>query len=228
MKEYKINNKIYRLNLFKKLKFNEAYLIGYLLGDGGYYQKTKKRKDRIFVSSTEKYIILFFKNFFCPDNKILSKIPINKKRKIISKIESHVLVFSSKFSEIFRQYGLMNLKEKRTFHNINMNVFPTFLLGLFDSDGNFSWGFRRDRNRLWCQFKITHPNQNMLKKLQKYLSERYFISTYINVKHGEKCFVLQCSSIDSVKKIMKIIYQNKPDVFNYKKYKNYLKFLKNS
>lgn len=228
MKEYKINNKIYRLNLFNKLDYNSSYLVGYLLGDGGYHLKTEKRKDRIFVSSTEKYIVEFFQNTYCPDNNILSKIPINKKRNIISKIESHVLIFSSKFSDVFRKYGLMSLKPQRTYHNINKDMFPSFLLGLFDADGNFSWGIRRDRNRLWCQFKITHPNQNMLKKLQKYLSEIYFISTFINIKHDENCFVLQCSSKESVEKIMNIIYQNRPDIYNYKKYKNYLEFLKNS
>lgn len=226
MREYKINNKLYRLNLFTSIQKNEAYLLGYLLGDGGYHSMTHKRLARMFVSSTEKYIVEFFKSTFCPDTTILSKVPVNKKRNIVSNKESHVLVFSSKFSEIFKLHGLLSLKTTRTFHNIPKNQFSIFLLGLFDADGNFSWGFRRDRNRLWAQFKITHPNLNMLKKLQVFLSKELGVSSFINPKAGENCYVLQVSSIAEVNKVLSYMYSNLPDVYNITKYNNYLTYIK--
>ena len=225
MIEYKINNKIYRLNLFTFIQEKEAYLIGYLLGDGGYSNFTHKRLSRMFVSSTEKYIINGFKNQFCPDTSIVSKIPINKTRNIESKIESHVLMFSSKFSEIFKLYGILSLKTARTFHNIPKKYFSIFLLGLFDSGGNFSWGFRRDRNRLWAQFKITHPSLNMFKKLQTYLASELKVSTFITPKKDENCFVLQISSIPDVNILLNYMYSNLPEIYNLTKYNNYIKYI---
>lgn len=226
MIEYKINNKEFRLNLFNLVKEEEAYLLGYLLGDGGFSNFTHKRKSRMFVSSTEKYIIDGFRNNYCPDNTITSKIPINKKRNIISSKESHVLMFSSKFSEIFKLYGLLSLKPSRTFHNIPKEMFSVFLLGLFDADGSFSWGYRKDRNRLWAQFKISHPNLNMLKKLQVFLSKELNISTFINPKLNENCFVLQVSSVSNVNVLLTYMYSNLPITFNKTKYDNYTKYIK--
>ena len=224
MIEYKINNKIYRLNLFTSINKNEAYLLGYLLGDGGYCDFTHKRLARMFVSSSEKYIIEGFKTQFCPDTTINSKIPINKTRNIKSILESHILVFSSKFSEIFNKYGILSLKKTRTFHNIPKKLFPSFLLGLFDADGNFSWGVRRDRLRPWCQFKITHQNLNMLKKLQTYLISNYNISTFINIKHNEDCYILQISSIKDANKLMNIIYSKNNLIYNKRKHESFLRW----
>jgi len=225
MKEYKINNKIYKLDVFENIRHEkDAYLIGYLLGDGGFHKPTHKRNARIFVSSVDEYIIKYFNDEYCPNNTYLSKIPVNKKRNIISNQQSHVLVFSSKFSETFKKYGLLSLKKNRTFHNIPKKLFPSFLLGLFDADGNFSWGIRKDRNRLWAQFKITHQNLKMLQKLQRELLDKYEILTYVTPKGREDCYVLQVSKLNHVRKLMNIMYSKNNLIYNKRKFESWQRF----
>lgn len=226
MKEYKINNKIFRLDLFENIRDEtDAYLIGYLLGDGIYNKPTHKRNARLGISSSDKYIIEFFVNKYSPNSTIKSIIPVNKKRNIITNKKSYSFTFSSKFINTFNKYGILSLKKDRTFHNIPKNLFPSFLLGLFDADGNFSWGFRRDRNRLWAQFKITHQNQRMLIKLQRYIESNYSISTFINPKQGEDCSVLQISSLDNVNKLMNLIYSKNNIIYNISKKESFKKYL---
>jgi hypothetical protein len=82
MEEYIINNKKYRLKIFDKLDYNSAYLIGYLAGDGNFSKKTHKKHAKLTVSSINKERIEWIKATFCPDSKINSIIPINKKRNI--------------------------------------------------------------------------------------------------------------------------------------------------
>jgi hypothetical protein len=205
MTEYKINNSTYRLNTFDKIRNEEdAYLIGYLLGDGGFCASTHKRKSRLFVSSTERYIIDFFKENYCPDTAITSKIPVNKTRNIVSSRESHVLMFSSKFD--FTKFGVQCLKKDRTFHNVPKELFGDFLRGLFDADGSFSWGRRKDRDRLWCGFKITHQNKKALEKVQNVLLNVYNISSGIDKKKDEDCYVLHNSRRDDAIKFYSIMY----------------------
>ena len=224
--EYKINGKIYNINVFETANSkNDYYLLGYLLGDGGLNKATHKRKARLFITSTEKYIIEFFRNSYQPDSIINSRIPVNNTRNIVSKIESHRFTFSSKFEKTFKKYGILDIKENRTFHNIKKEMFPSFLLGLFDADGHFSWGKRKDRNRLWCAFGITHSSFNMLIKLQKILLEQYEIPTSINQKSDERCYVLKTGSLIMNEKLLKILYSAKPTVFNKTKYNNCNKFL---
>jgi hypothetical protein len=227
MIEYKINNKIYKLNVFENISCStDAYLIGYLLGDGGYHKETHKRKARLFISSTEKYIIEYFQKCYCPDSTILSKIPINKKRNIVSKIESHVLVFSSKFSETFKKYGLLSLKKERTYHNISKNYYSNFLLGLFDADGHFSWGKRKDRDRFWLTVGITHQNLNMLKKIQLFLLSNLNINSFIAPKKGEDCYILRLSNIEHCTIFLKYIYSGENLIYNKRKHNNYIDWLK--
>lgn len=219
--EYKINGKFYRINNFETAKDeNDYYLLGYLLGDGGLNKATYKRKARLFISSINKEIIEFFRNRYQPDSNISSKIPVNKTRNMVSNTESHKFTFSSKFSKVFNKYGILTTKENRTFHNIKMKYFESFLLGLFDADGFFTWGKRKDRDRLWCTFGITHSSFDMLIKLQRILLENYGIPTSINQKGTERCYVLRTGSLVMCEKLLPILYSKKPIVYNYKKERN--------
>lgn len=228
MKEYKINGKIIRLNIFNKIRdANDAYLIGYILCDGSYHQKTYKRAHRMAVSSTDIDIIDFFVKHFQPDSDPKNREPMsNKDMNIIGKKRYKNLVFSSKFSPCFNKFGVMNLKKDRTYVNIDSQNFNAFLLGCFDADGSISWGRRKDRNRLWADFKITHGSLKFLTKLQKDLHRIYGISTFVAPKGDEKCYVLRISERAQVSDLFYILYKNKPEVYNTKKEESYKKFVK--
>ena len=226
MKEYSINNKIYRLNLFDKVENKEqAYLLGYLLGDGGFHKPTHKRNARLFVSSSEKYIIQHFQETYCPDSAIGQKIPVNTTRRIYSKKLSYTLNFSSKFSEMFNKYGLLSIKVDRDIINIPKRFMKSYIHGLVDADGHYSWGRRKDRDRLWCNFAITHQSLKSLVKVQKYLSEELGISSYINPRKDEKCLDLKLSKISDIVKVIEWLYTDTPKVFNTTKRDKALSFI---
>ena len=225
-RDYEEYVKQYKLYTFDKITNHEqSYLIGYLLGDGGLNKEVPgKRKARLFISSIDKYIIEHFRDEFQPDNSIDSRIPINKKRNIKTTKKSYRMTFSSKFEKTFNKFGILDLKINRTYHNIKKDFMSSFLLGLFDADGCMSWDRRKDRNRLWSNFMITHQSLKMLNKLQKFFLEELHIPTSILPKGDEKCYVFRTSNRKDVIKIIDYMYSQKPKVYNYRKYNNCLKF----
>jgi len=210
MKEYVINGKKYRLNIFDKLDCKDAYLIGYLAGDGAFSKKTHKKHAKLTISSSNENVIKFIKKNYCPDSTYRSIIPINNKRNIISKKLSHILPLSSKFSETFKKYGILCLKKDRTFINISRKMFMYYLRGLIDADGNISTGIRKDRDRLWFKFQITHQSIKLLKAVQNLLNIEYNISTVITKRKDEDCFDLTISNRES----LLVLYKNIIDCNN--------------
>ena len=227
MKEYKIAGKTYRLDVFNKIRnHSDAYLIGYILGDGAYHDMTHKRNARIGVSSTDMYIIDHFSKTYCPDNACTERQPnSNKKRGIIGKRPYKNLTFSSMFSETFKKHGVLSLKRDRNYHNIPKKLFGSFLLGLFDADGSMSFGRRKDRNRLWANFNITHESMAVLKKIQNDLLLKYSIPTALTEKKGEGCYVLRTAKRQDVEKLYYIMYDNEMSVYNKTKHALYEEYL---
>lgn len=212
-KEYTVNSKSMIVGLIEKVESKEAYFLGYILGDGGYHHPVaNQRLARMAVSSTEPYIIDTFCEQFQPLSSPKLREPnSNLTKGIIGRKKYKSLVFSTKLTPMFEKYGLLSKKDTRTFHNIPKSEMNSFLLGLFDADGTLGFGQRKDRNRLWTSFKITHPNLNMLKKLQTFLTLNLDIASGIHPKGTEACFVLHVSKIDSVIKLMDYIYSSKVD-----------------
>lgn len=208
MKEYIINNKKYRLNLFDKLDKKDAYLIGYLAGDGNYNKKTHKKLEKIATSSTNKEIIYWIRDNYCPDATISSIIPVNKKRNIVTTNYSYRISLSSKFSPIFNKYGILGLKKDRTLVNVSKDNFKYYLRGLIDADGHFSSGIRKDRNRIWVNFGITHQSHNLLNSIQNYLHNNLNISSSVRPRKDENCLDLKISNRESVKKLINWLYND--------------------
>lgn len=207
MKEYLINGKTFRLNVFEKItESSDAYLIGYLTGDGNFHNATHKRLARMAVSSINKDVIDFFKESYCPDSTVKAKLPINKKRNIVAKNLAYYMCFSSKFSSTFNKFGILCRKSDRVMCNIPKKFMPYYFMGLFDADGCWSWGYRKDRNRLWGKFMITHQSMKLLCSLQRYLSEELGVSTYIRPRSDENCMDLTASARGDLAKIIEWCY----------------------
>jgi hypothetical protein len=216
-KEYIINNKTFRLNLFDELDFNSAYLIGYICGDGIYNKSTHKRQARMSVSSINEEVISWIAKNYCPDSTISKRIPVNKTRNIVSKNYSYRINMSSMFSKTFDKYGVLEIKENRRIVNISKKLFKSYLKGLIDSDGHFSSGIRRDRNRVWMNLGITHQSEQVLGYVQRFLHNELNISSFVNRRKDEDCLDLKMSNIESVIKLINWLYEENNCPF-YKKY----------
>lgn len=226
MEEYTVNNRKVCVNIFEEIRDNDdAYLIGYLAADGAYHQPTHKRKARFAVSSTDKYIISFFNSKYQPSTELRIREPNNNDKRGITGRKTYInMIFSSLFSKTFEKFGILSLKKDRDVRNIPPTYFNTFLLGLFDADGSISYGYRKDRNRLWGNFRITHASSKVLSKVEEYLKS-LGITSSLKKKGKESCYVLTVSKLDSVKYLFNVIYNNKPSVFNYEKFKHFSELL---
>lgn len=212
--EYHINGKTYRLHLFDYIiTKEEAYLIGYLMGDGNFQNKEKskkKRKSRLSVGSIDKDLIYNLRDHFCPDTSINSCIPVNKTRNIKTNTESHKFSFSSKFSDTFEKYGLLDFKENRRVVNIPKKFMRYFILGLFDADGHISWGRRKDRNRLWAHIGFTHASYEVLTSIQNFLMNELNIASAVTERKDEKCYDLRFSNREKVSQFITYIHTDLP------------------
>lgn len=223
MVEYIVNNKLIRVNVFDKIRDSfDAYFLGYLFCDGAYAKATHKRNHRMAVSSTDVEIIDAFVEHYQPtSDPKLRDSNNNLDKGIIGRKKYKNLVLSSKFSPYLESFGVMCLKIDRVYQNIPKKFFIPFLLGCFDADGSISWGHRKDRNRLWANFTLTHASLGFLTKIQKQLHDDFSISTFVFPKGKDKCFVLRVSDRNEVAKLFNILYSSKPPIFNTRKYKHY-------
>lgn len=124
---------------------------------------------------------------------------------------------SSMFSKTFDKYGVLEIKENRRIVNISKKLFKSYLKGLIDSDGHFSSGIRRDRNRVWMNLGITHQSEQVLGYVQRFLHNELNISSFVNRRKDEDCLDLKMSNIESVIKLINWLYEENNCPF-YKKY----------
>ncbi len=209
MKEYNVQGTIRRFHLFEKItKQKEAYLIGYLAGDGGYAKHTHKRKARLRLSSSYEPVIDYLVREFCPEVTVSSHVPINKQRNIVSKRLSYRMTFPAMFHDTFNKFGILSLKKERVIVNIPKKFMPHYLVGLLDADGHISFGHRKDRNRLWANIGFTHQSIKLLVTVQTFLDRELGISSGIAPRSDEDCYDLKFSSLESVKKFLEYIYKD--------------------
>lgn len=209
---YKINGKEYRLQDFNEVKtIEQAYLIGYLLGDGAFSKRSKKKKEKMSVSSINEDTIRFFKEEFCPDSTYRDIIPVNKTRDIYTDKKSYILPFSSVFSDIFAKYGLMNLKgERKLIVFEDDKIMRAYLLGFLDADGCITYSFREKEDgthRVAGCVGFSHPSYYVMEELQSWMKRRLNIYGGINEKTGEDCRAIRVGSHNSVAEFIKYLYE---------------------
>lgn len=228
MEEYIVNNKHIQVNTFKKIRDTfDAYFLGYLFCDGAYHRPNHKRKHRIAVSSTDIEIIDSFIEHYQPLSCVKEREPnSNTDKGIIGKKNYKNFILSSKFSESLEEFGVMKLKKDRLYQNVPKKFFKQFLLGCFDADGSISWGIRKDRNRMWADFKITHCSLSFLLKLQKQIYDDFNMGSFVAKKsEKEDCYVLRLSARTEVARMFDILYADVPPVFNARKHSHYKEYV---
>lgn len=191
----KTNNKTYLLRTdFNQINNNkEAYLLGYLLGDGGY----DKIKDSMSVNSTNINVIELFKDTFQPEGIINSVIPVNNSRpEIVSSQLSHNLSLSNHYTDTFNYYGITELKPNRVYRNIPHEYMKAFIIGFLDADGSvkcFNGTDGKQGTRLRTAITFTHPCKEMLNNLGMFLKAELNLDYSVYPKGKEECFAMSIS-----------------------------------
>ena len=92
-------------------------------------------------------------------------------------------------------------------------------MGFFDAEGCITWGFRKDRNRIWHKVSFT-SQYDLLISIQKILS-KIGISSSIRPKSNKKCFVLEFCNKQDILKFYNWLYIDINFIVLRRKFNNY-------
>ena len=99
-------------------------------------------------------------------------------------------------------------KKDRHFPIVNDELSRYALLGAFDADGCLTWGWRKDKGRIWHKVSFT-TSLSIAIGIQNTIIKHIGISTIIRPKSGkEDCFVLEFANRSDILKFLGYIYQD--------------------
>lgn len=110
-------------------------------------------------------------------------------------------------------------KKDRNVPIISRNLEVYMIRGIFDADGCITWGFRKDRNRLWHKVSFT-SSLGILTSVQKVLY-KIGISTIVRPKTNEDCFVLEFANKEDIIKFYNYLYADTSFIPLKRKFDNY-------
>lgn len=112
-------------------------------------------------------------------------------------------------------------KKDRHFPVVSNDLVRYALLGAFDADGCLTWGWRKDKGRIWHKVSFT-TSLSIAVGIQNILIKHLNIATVVRPKSDKAdCFVIEFSNRKDVLKFLDYIYQDEFVVLHrkYLKYK---------
>jgi hypothetical protein len=109
------------------------------------------------------------------------------------------------------------LKVDRHYPRVSDSLEKYMLLGLFDADGCVTYGYRKDKDRLWHKISIT-SSLKILCGVQQYLLKKLDISTVIHPKGEEKCYIIEFANKKDVLTFFNHIYSDDEFIILKRKY----------
>lgn len=112
-----------------------------------------------------------------------------------------------------------NKKKDRNIPIIQRNLEVYLIRGIFDADGCITWGYRKDRNRIWHKVSFT-SSLGILTSIQKILY-KIGISTIVRPKTNEDCYVLEFANKKDILDFYNYLYADKSFIPLKRKFDNY-------
>jgi len=191
---------------FTKIDTKEkAYILGFILADGA----ITNTNTEISVSMQDKEVVEFIAKII--NGNVHYDNTFNKQTRRFPRAR-----LIKKIIDITKFIGGQN-KPDRHYPIIRHDLEKYMMLGLFDSDGCITWGFRKDKNRLWQKINIT-SSLKILTGVQQYLIKKLDISTIVRPKKDENCYIIEFSNKHDVLKFLKHIYSDKDFIVLKRKY----------
>ena len=206
--KYNLNIKpIKKAYSFEKIDTPEkAYALGFILADGYINKKNSVelaicKKDIEIIKHISKTIEseIYIDNTFDKKTRRFPRARTVKKIKDITKFTGG------------------RLKEERHYPIVKKELERYLLLGFFDGDGCITWGYRKDRNRIWQKVSFT-SQLHLLEGIQQMLYKNLGISSVIRPKSKESCYVFDFSNKKDVLNFLDFIYPNNDFIILQRKY----------
>lgn len=198
-----------------------AYFLGWLYSDGCIYNNVSRNSYtvKIKISSIDGDVLKLF-NRICEWN-----IGYEKNGKYIT-IRNN----SREFAKFLLSVGCFVRKSfenasKLKVPQLNENLIPIFIRGLFDGDGNYYWNNKKTSN-LHCS--ITCKNDTLLRQIKKYLLKNDIVSEFKHsfYKNYNIC-TIRIRKNSEVKKFIDLIFKNNLNLILKRKYNTIKKYLSN-
>ena len=211
IKEYNhYSKKDYNIHFFDKVDTKEkAYILGLFLGDG---HITKDNKFEMNIQRCDEEILKFVdKNIGC-GYRIDNRKNEAKKKFPQCSIKLCDQVFVRNLKRLFGG----RLKAERHIPIIKKDLERYMVLGFFDAKGCVTWGWRKDRNKIWQKISFTSQYQ-MLVGIQNIL-DKNGISSRLRPKSKEQCYIIEICDKNRVLQFLDYIYPNDEFIVLKRKY----------
>lgn len=202
LKEYSFTKSIDDKMFFNKIDTKEkAYIAGFILGDG----YISSRKDvTLGVALKDKQLIEDISKYIPWETEIRIDMSFDKKTRRFPRVRYSFR--SRSFGKILIKIFGNRLASERHAPIVPKHYQKYLLAGFFDADGCITWGYRKDRNRLWQKVSFT-ASDTILIGIQKILL-RYDISSIIRPKKGENVSLIEFANKEDVKKFYVLLPQD--------------------
>lgn len=178
--------------IFNKIDTKEkAYIAGFILGDGA----IGDRHDvEVCVAIQDKQILDSISDWFPWEIKLYVDNTLDKKKRRFPRVRM-TLKSRGVGRDLVKHFG-SRLKLSRRCPRLAKHLEMYLVAGLFDADGCVTWGYRKDRNRLWHKVSFTSP-RTILVGVQNILI-KYNISTMIRPKGNEAVDIIEFANRQSI------------------------------
>lgn len=191
---------------FDKIDTKEkAYTLGFILADGAISDVNTE----ISVAIQDKSIVEFIARII--GGNVIYDYTFNKATRRFPRAR-----LSKKITDITKFLGGQK-KQDRHFPIVKKDMEKYLILGLFDADGCITWGYRKDKDRLWQKINIT-SSLKILTGVQQYLLKKLNISTIIRPKKDCDCYLIEFSNKEDVLKFIRHIYSDSDFIILKRKY----------
>lgn len=204
--------------LYKKPKYDSyhlsaittkevAYMLGFIIADGAVNNELVE----ISISIRDTEILELFSSLLGLNYHVDNTV-IKEKRRFPRIRITRKLIGINKF------IGGDN-KKNRNVPIINKQLEVYMIRGIFDADGCITWGYRKDRNRLWHKVSFT-SSLSILTSVQKVLF-KLGITTMVRPKSNEDCYVLEFANKQDIITFYNYLYKDTDFIPLKRKFNNF-------
>ncbi|WP_232843441.1 LAGLIDADG family homing endonuclease [Sporosarcina beigongshangi] len=202
----KLKNKIYNYDedYFQEMKTaNQAYLAGYILGDGTIVDRVKSKRIVLCLAEKDRQLL---QDIAC-ELRMSDAIKFRKKSAPNEQNKYSLVINSTKMADDLIKLGITpNKTGKERFINFdNKEVQWAFLRGFFDADGHIR--VFRQNGYLKARMGFT-GNREMLLDILAFLRMQGFAEGVKSITEKQGCFDLYIGSIKQLREIYYLLYQH--------------------
>ena len=184
-----------------------AYILGFIIADSSINNEIVE----ISIAINDSSLMNLFTNVL--GIKSHTDFSLNRKNKRFPRIR-----LTRKINGINKFIG-SGKKKDRNVPIIRKDLEVYLVRGIFDADGCITWGYRKDRNRIWHKVSFT-SSLNILTSIQKVLY-KIGISTIVRPKTNEDCYVLEFANKQDIINFYNYLYKDKSFIPLKRKFENY-------